>query len=103
MTNFGLTELQSAIIIEELSRFPEIDKVILFGSRAMGNYKPASDVDLLISGTGINAAIASRIYGRLNEEVALPFKIDLVFARDDIPAAFREHIDRHGVLFFTRT
>lgn len=37
-------------LIEIFSAYPEIEKVIVFGSRAMGKEKPGSDIDLAISG-----------------------------------------------------
>ncbi|HZG38079.1 MAG TPA: nucleotidyltransferase domain-containing protein, partial [Nodosilinea sp.] len=46
MTNaYGLTESDMAQIIEAFRQFEEISAVVLFGSRAKGNYKPGSDVD----------------------------------------------------------
>ncbi len=44
---FGLNERQLSLIVAAFGKFPEIERVVLFGSRAMGNFKPASDLDLL--------------------------------------------------------
>jgi len=40
--------------------FPEIDEVILYGSRAKGNYKPGSDIDLVIKGDQLNLSTLNK-------------------------------------------
>jgi predicted nucleotidyltransferase len=99
--NYGLTERQYSLITGCFSRFPEIEKVILFGSRAMGNFKPASDIDLMIVGEKITSAIIRRVFGILNDELSLPFKFDLVGSNQQLPEALKEHITGCGVVFYT--
>ena len=47
MNNFGLSEKTIEIIKKLLSNYPQIKKVKIFGSRAKGNYKPSSDIDIV--------------------------------------------------------
>ena len=45
---FGLKESDIELIKKVFSNYPEVEKVILYGSRAKGTYKPASDIDLTL-------------------------------------------------------
>ena len=47
---FGLLKRDEEIIIEALSKVSNIDFGIIFGSRAIGNYKNGSDVDIALKG-----------------------------------------------------
>ena len=49
-TRFGLDDKVIRKINNCLARYPDIDAVILYGSRAKGNYRPGSDIDLTIKG-----------------------------------------------------
>ena len=44
----GISEADCQRLVQELNRHPAIKKVILFGSRAMGNFRPGSDIDLAL-------------------------------------------------------
>lgn len=44
-------------ILEEIRKYSEINKAIIFGSRAIGNYKKGSDIDLAITGDKITKDI----------------------------------------------
>ena len=92
---FGLKDSDIARIIEILQRHPDIDEAIVFGSRAMGNYKPGSDVDIALKGT-LRATTADEVTIELNERLPLPYKFDIV-AYSTLPRGpFLEHIDRYG-------
>lgn len=43
---FGLLDRDIKYILEVISKFDEIERVVVFRSRAMGNYKKGSDVDM---------------------------------------------------------
>jgi len=45
--NIGVTETDKEEILKVLKKFPEVEEAIIFGSRALGNHKPGSDVDLV--------------------------------------------------------
>ena len=51
---FGLLKRDIDYIITCISKLKEVEKVVVFGSRAMGNYKKGSDVDLVVMGDLIN-------------------------------------------------
>ena len=47
---FGLKDSDINAIIAILKRYPDVKEAIIFGSRAMGNYKPGSDIDIALKG-----------------------------------------------------
>ncbi|MBI4236990.1 MAG: nucleotidyltransferase domain-containing protein [Deltaproteobacteria bacterium] len=79
-----------------LARFPEIREARIFGSRAMGNFKTGSDVDLALYGTGPLACV-TRISTLLNQELPLPYYFDVIDYASISNAALRAHIDAFGV------
>ena len=46
----GLLDRDIKYIRKALEKYDEIEKAVIFGSRAMGNYKKGSDVDIAIDG-----------------------------------------------------
>ena len=76
-----------------LAAHPEVDKAVLYGSRAKGNYKTGSDIDLTLSGSGLSLAVLHKIENKL-DDLLLPYKIDLsIFELITDPAVI-DHIER---------
>jgi predicted nucleotidyltransferase len=73
MNNFGITDKSYQLLQDTFTRFPEVEQVVLFGSRAKGNFKKGSDIDLSVKGPKCNPAIAMKISAELNEELPIPF------------------------------
>ena len=97
----GLTGQTVEKIGAVLARFPQVEKGVVYGSRAKGNSKPGSDIDLTLFGDGLTDAVMSRIYWAL-DDLLLPYKIDLsVFSGLKHPALI-DHIRRAGIVLFTR-
>ena len=70
---YGLLERDLKYILEAIHKYPEIEKAIIFGSRAMGNYKLGSDVDVALKGENVNRTTVIRLSDDLNEEYPLPY------------------------------
>jgi len=81
---YGLSEKELAVILEVL-RDNGIQKAVLFGSRAKGDYKRGSDIDIAIKGD------VKKISYLLNEESCLPYFFDIV----DIDAINNENLLQH--------
>ena len=97
----GLADGTVAQIREALARFPEVEKAILYGSRAKGNYKPGSDIDLTLLG----AKMTERILGQIQvdlEDGQLPYRFDLSIFSQITHTDLIEHIRRAGVVFYER-
>jgi predicted nucleotidyltransferase len=63
---FGITEKSFGLIMKTLKQYPEIEKSILFGSRAMNNYKSGSDIDIAIIGENIDFGICLKLSAFFN-------------------------------------
>jgi len=94
--NTGLTEANLDILRKACSHYPEIDSVMLFGSRAKGTYKPGSDVDIVIKGKNITRRTISLLLSEL-EDSLLPFFVDIVHYDTIGNNELVSHIDRVGV------
>lgn len=103
-TLFGLSPATLQKIRNTLARHPHVERAVVYGSRAKGNYKPGSDIDLTLF-PDPGAAIDHRELGDIADEIddlLLPYMVDLsVFDHID-NAALREHIQRVGRVLYMR-
>lgn len=99
---YGLTETTAENICAVFARFPEIEKAILYGSRAKGNFKTGSDIDLTLCGEALTSDLRSTIASAL-DDLMLPYTIDLSVFNQLNHEELREHIERVGVVFYERT
>ena|ERR1022692_4200191 len=97
---FGISDKSYNILIDALRRFPEVKEVIIFGSRAKGNYKNGSDIDLAIKGNDSSPLLAMNINGYLNETLPTPYFVDVVDYNSLTNIDLKSHIDRVGLLFY---
>ena len=96
---YGLTESTINKIIFVFSGCPEIERVILYGSRAMGTYRNGSDLDLTIVGCKMTHSLELRIENKL-DDLLLPYKIDLSLLHEIGNPDLLDHIRRVGVVFY---
>ena len=99
---FGLKETTIEKIGAVFATFPQVDKAVLYGSRAKGNYKNGSDIDLcLYGGQDLTLTILSKINQEL-DSLLLPYTIDLSIFEQLTNPDFIGHIRRVGVVFYER-
>lgn len=99
---FGLKETTIAQIQAVLAHYPPVEKAILYGSRAKGNYKPGSDVDLtLVGGEDLTRAVLYRIMEEI-DNLLLPYTFDLSIFRHISDSDVVEHIQRVGMVFYAQ-
>ena len=98
---YGLKEHTIESISGVLVRHPAVEKAILYGSRAKGNFKHGSDIDLTLCGNELTTQELGVIIEEL-DELLLPYKIDLSILEQLDHAKLREHIERVGVVFYQR-
>ena len=91
----GLTQKELDEITKVIQKFPSIKEAVLFGSRAIGTFKPGSDVDIALKGN-VPLQDVARIKAILEDEGPLPYKFDIVDYQTIETPAFKEHIDKHG-------
>jgi uncharacterized protein len=95
---FGLKPDDIQKIINVIHRYPQIYKAVIYGSRAKGNFKNGSDVDISIfcSEKDINF----RITGELNEETLMPYHFDVVNYLSIKNEDLKKQIDKFGVVIY---
>ena len=99
---FGLKEFDLKYIKEKISEFPEIERAVIFGSRAKGNYKPGSDIDIAIIGENITFNTVSRLHSLLEEQGPLPYLFDIVDYTHLNHEELKSHIDRIGKVIYIK-
>jgi len=84
-----------------LAEYPLVEKAILYGSRAKGNYRASSDIDLTLVGCALHydalLAIASDL-----DELLLPYTFDLSLWHQIDNKKLKDHIQRVGQSFYIR-
>lgn len=99
---YGLKEATIQKMCAVLARFPQVDQAVLYGSRAKGNYKNGSDIDLTLCGDAdLTLGVLSKIMHAL-DDLLLPYTIDLSIFRDIRDPDVLEHIQRVGVTFYQK-
>lgn len=100
-SQFGLSQDVVEKICLLFSKYPEIQKVVLYGSRAKGNFRPSSDIDLTLFADRNDLSFLFRIENEL-DDLLLPYKIDLSLYDQIENQRLKDHIDRVGKVFFSR-
>ena len=99
----GLLETDVESIIKALSDQPKVESAYIFGSRAKGNYKNGSDVDIALKGEKLDFDTVSQISYLLNEETNMPYRFDVLNYHSIKEPDLLMHIDRVGIEFFRRS
>lgn len=97
---FGLEEHDVSTIKNILKEYPEVLEAYIFGSRAKGNFKLGSDVDIAVKGNNISFRTISSINSKLNEETPLPYHFDILNYNSLTNLELLNHIDRMGKKFY---
>jgi len=99
--NFGLKKRDIDHLFNALERFPEIQQVLVFGSRAKGNSKAGSDIDLALKGEDITDETISRLRAAL-DDLPLPYFFDIVDYAAIQNKDLQDHIDRVGEVLYQK-
>jgi len=83
---YGLTDNELEKLCNLFRKHEEIEQAVLYGSRAKGNFKPFSDIDITLMGDRLTYNTLSSLsdYGKLKN------------------ADLLEHIHRMGIPIFSR-
>jgi len=98
---FGLSEHTCTIVRAILNQYPAVETAVIYGSRAKGNYKNGSDIDLTLFGEALDYDTLSAIAWALDDS-DIPYTVDLSLFDTIENPALREHIERVGVVFYAR-
>lgn len=101
MKNTGLTIEEVSKINSVFSKHGNIEKVLLYGSRALGTYKLSSDIDLTLVGRNITLPQLYEMEHDL-DYLLLPYKIDLSIFEKIENKDLIDHIRRVGLEFYKK-
>ncbi|MCX7095325.1 MAG: nucleotidyltransferase domain-containing protein [Methylobacter sp.] len=96
---YGLNEQIITQINSIFAHYPEVEQVILYGSRAKGTYKNGSDIDLTLKGNRLDLAIINKISNDI-DDLLLPYSFDISIFSQISNAGLVDHINRVGVVFY---
>jgi predicted nucleotidyltransferase len=99
---FGLKETTFQKICDVFAHYPQVERAVLYGSRAKGNFKNGSDIDLTLhGGSDLTLRVLYKIMDEI-DDLLLPYTIDLSVFADIDDTDVREHIRRVGVSFYEK-
>ena len=100
-SEFGLSERTVGEIRTIFSNYQQVDKAIVYGSRAMGNFKVGSDIDIALMGDSLDLSVLQHIAGQF-EDSSIPYKVDLLIFNLVDHVELRDHIERVGKALYCR-
>ncbi len=83
------------------SKYPDLEVALLFGSRAMGNFREGSDIDIVLKGENLNLTQLQMIDNEL-DDLNLPYKIDICLYHQISNTDLLDHIQRVGITLFQK-
>lgn len=94
LKNTGIREQVIKEIIDFAKKY-DVEKVLLFGSRARGDFKRTSDIDLAVSGGDFD-----RFALDVNEETTTLLMFDIIDLDREMQPELRESIEKEGVVLY---
>lgn len=95
----GLSGAAVSAICGAFADYPAIRRVLIYGSRAKGSYRPGSDIDLTIDGAGVTENERLEMESRL-DDLLLPNTIDLSLLTTIKTSSLLDHIQRVGIVIY---
>ena len=95
----------SALTLDKLGsvfdKYTAIESVVIYGSRAKGNYKRGSDIDLTIKGALLSFSELMQVESDI-DDLYLPYQVDLSQYAALENSDLRDHINRVGMTVYTK-
>lgn len=101
MRDIGLTEQEERKLTDLLARYPMVEKAVVYGSRAKGNHRKFSDIDLTLCGQTLSISDLNKIDNAI-DNLLLPYDVDLSIFDKLKNKALIEHIKRVGITIYTK-
>ena len=98
---FGISDKTFDLIVKTLAEFAEIEKAGVYGSRAVGNFKNGSDIDLVLFGDNISEDTLLKLKTRLEQELPIPYYFDVTHYEKISNPGLKKHIDEVGIVFYS--
>ncbi|MXV75572.1 nucleotidyltransferase domain-containing protein [Candidatus Poribacteria bacterium] len=99
---YGLSAQTLQKIRDVLVRYPQVEEAVLYGSRARGDYKNGSDIDLTLRGNvELTHTILSQIANDLDDQL-LPYIVDLSIFKNIRNSEMIEQVEQVGVALYKK-
>lgn len=98
---YGLTDIELQKLFEVFAQNGRIEQVILYGSRAKGNFKPFSDVDITLVGSELSRDDLNKVIQEI-DDLLLPYQFDISLEHKLKNVALIDHIERRGVEIYKK-
>ena len=97
--HYGLSSQALDAMFGVFEQHDKLKRVILYGSCAMGNYRPGSDIDLCLEGELLTLRDLLAIENQL-DDLLLPWKMDVSLKHMIDNPDLLEHIEQVGLVLF---
>jgi len=97
----GLDENTQQLLISVFQQMEKIEQVILFGSRALGNFKRGSDIDFAVVAPKLSLSEFLAIHSQV-DDLMLPYKVDAILYHNIDNQPLIEHIRQMGKVFYKK-
>ena len=97
----GLSSLTIEKLHSVFAAHRDIERVVLYGSRAKDTYRPGSDIDMMIVGRALDTSDLLRIETAI-DDLLLPYPVDIALLHRVTNVDFIDHIERVGVTLYSR-
>lgn len=97
----GLKERHRAAVIDIIAGNARVERAVLFGSRATGSFRPASDVDVALFGDRLSMSDQIALAAAM-EDLAIPQRVHLLLYGTVDSIALRKHIETEGIEWYRR-
>ena len=98
---YGIKEEQWEMLCRVFANNPKIEKVILYGSRAKGTFKPFSDVDITLVGGTLSITDLVDTMNAI-DDLLLPYMFDISLYHKLKSPELIDHINRRGIAVYNR-
>ena len=98
---YGLKDIELEKLSKVFAANERIERVVLYGSRAKGNYKPFSDVDITLEGAELTHNDLSRLSLAI-DDLLLPYQFDISIFHTLKNEALIDHIRRMGITIYEK-
>ena len=99
---YGLKDIEMAYLETLFSKNERIERVILYGSRAKGNHKPFSDVDITLVGDELTHEDLNRIILAI-DDLLLPYQFDISIFHQLKNDTLIDQINRRGIVIYEKS
>lgn len=98
---YGLKDSELTNLKALFAKNDRIERVILYGSRAKGTYKPFSDVDITLVGRELTHSDLNRMILDI-DDLLLPYMFDISIFHTLKSSDLIDHINRRGIVIYEK-